>query len=104
MLITDGRPATMRALRRVFQVAVLGALLAISTSSAARAAERCPAGAGGGATLVALDPELRLQFIDERLARTADRAQVWTWGWGIGIGVATVNLFHFQETRRRRRR
>ena len=80
----------MRGLRRTMhvQVAVFGALLA--TSSAARAAERCPAGAGGGPTLAAIDPELRLHFIDERLARTAHRAQVWTWGWGIGIGVATV--------------
>ena len=66
---------------------MFGALLATAT---ARAAERCPPGAGGGPALAAIDPELRLQFIDERLARTAHRAQVWTWGWGIGIGVATV--------------
>lgn len=51
---------------------------------------RCPPGAGGGAALAAIDPELRLHFIDERLARTAHRAQVWSWGWGVGIGVATV--------------
>jgi len=68
-------------------MAVFGALLATST---ARAAERCPSGAGGGPTLAAIEPEQRLHFIDEHLARTARRAQVWTWGWGIGIGVATV--------------
>ena len=77
----------MRRLRRIVQVTAFGALLATST---ARAADRCPAGAGGGAPLAAIDPELRLHFIDEHLARTAHRAQVWTWGWGIGIGVATV--------------
>ena len=80
----------MRALRRSVQVAVFGVLLATSASSAVRAAERCPAGAGGGPTLAAIDPEQRLRFIDEHLARTAHRAQLWTWGWGIGIGVATV--------------
>jgi hypothetical protein len=47
-------------------------------------------GAGGTPALATIDPELRLRFIDEHLARTAHRAQVWTWGWGIGIGVATV--------------
>jgi hypothetical protein len=77
----------MRGLRRIVHVAVFGALLATST---ARAAGLCPPGAGGGPTLAAIDPEQRLHFIDERLARTAHRAQVWTWGWGIGIGVATV--------------
>jgi hypothetical protein len=69
---------------------VLGALLIASMSSVARGAARCPAGAGGGATLAAIDPELRLRFIDERLAQTAHHARVWTWGWGIGIGVATI--------------
>ena len=77
----------MRGLRHIVRAAVFGALLATST---ARAAERCPPGAGGGPTLLAIDPEQRLHFIDEHLARTAHRAQVWTWGWGIGIGVATV--------------
>jgi len=57
---------------------------------AAQAADRCPAGAGGGAALASVDPQLRLRFIDDHLAQTAHRAQVWTWGWGIGIGVATV--------------
>lgn len=65
-------------------------LLALSASSGARAAGGCPVGAGGTPALGQIDPELRLRFIDEHLARTAHRAQVWTWGWGIGIGVATV--------------
>ena len=47
-------------------------------------------GADASPALAAIDPELRLRFIDDHLARTAHRAQVWTWGWGIGIGVATV--------------
>jgi len=69
----------------------LGLLLLVgSMSSLARAADRCPAGAGGGPTLADIDPELRLHFIDDRLGRTAHRAKVWTWGWGIGIGAATV--------------
>ena len=76
--------------RRIVHGAAFVAVLAASTTSPARAAERCPAGAGGGPTLAAIDPELRLHFIDERLARTARRAQLWTWGWGVGIGVATV--------------
>jgi hypothetical protein len=40
--------------------------------------------------LASINPELRLSFIDEHLAQTAHRAQVWTWGWGIGIGASTV--------------
>jgi hypothetical protein len=73
-------------------VGALGVVLAAASasSSVARAADRCPAGAGGGATLAEIDPELRLHFIDEHLAHTAHRARVWTWSWGIGIGVATI--------------
>jgi len=65
-------------------------VLAAAPLAPARAADRCPVGAGGTPALAAIDPELRLHFIDEHLARTKHRAQVWTWGWGIGIGVATV--------------
>src|SRR4029079_8365609 len=68
----------------------LGALLVAALGSRAQATVRCPVGAGGSPALAGIDPELRLHFIDEHLARTAHRAQVWTWGWGIGIGVATV--------------
>jgi hypothetical protein len=77
-------------LPRLERSAALALLLAAASSSVARAADRCPTGAGGGAALAQIDPELRLHFIDERLALTAHRAQVWTWGWGIGIGVATI--------------
>ena len=80
----------MHGLRRLVDVVVFAAFLATSTSFAARAAERCPPGAGGGAALAAIDPRQRLAFIDDHLARTAHRAQVWTWGWGVGIGAATV--------------
>ena len=80
----------MPGLRRLAYLAGLGVWLLLSTPSASGAAGRCPPGAGGSPTLQELDPELRLRFIDEHLARTAHRAQVWTWGWGIGIGVATV--------------
>jgi hypothetical protein len=69
--------------------AALVALLLSARPPAARA-EGCPAIAGGGAALAEIDPELRLHFIDERLARTAHHAQIWTWGWGLGIGAATV--------------
>jgi hypothetical protein len=66
-------------------------LLAASWASReVRAAGRCPAPVGSAPILESVDPELRLRFIDEQLARTAHRARVWTWGWGIGIGVATV--------------
>ena len=78
----------MRRLRRLAYVAGLWVWLLLASASAA--AGKCPAGAGGLPALQEIDPELRLRFIDERLHRTAHRAQVWTWGWGIGIGVATV--------------
>jgi hypothetical protein len=65
------------------------ALLA-GAGSIGRAATRCPAGAGAGPGLAALDGAARLAWIDARLSGTAQRARLWTWGWGIGIGVATV--------------
>ena len=45
---------------------------------------------GDSPALLTLDAELRLRWIDERLARTAHRARVWTWAWGTGLVVATV--------------
>jgi hypothetical protein len=59
---------------------------------AARAAA-CAPGAALGVTdqrLAALDPKLRLRFIDAELARGAHRANVWVWGWTIALGVGTV--------------
>jgi hypothetical protein len=46
--------------------------------------------AATGPRLGALDPELRLRFIDAELARSARHAKVWTWGWGIALGVGAV--------------
>jgi hypothetical protein len=76
-------------LLRIRCLFVLGALLAARTPEAL-AADRCPPGAGSGASLIEIDPELRLHWIDDRLGRTAHRARLWTWGWGTGIVVATV--------------
>jgi len=81
--------STLVPLPRLAWWAVVAALIAPWGTRAAQA-ESCRPMAGGGAALASIDPEVRLRFIDERLARTAHRAQVWTWGWGIGIGVATV--------------
>jgi hypothetical protein len=55
-----------------------------------QAATRCPAGAGAGEVLGAIEGESRLHWIDTHLSVTAHRAQVWTWGWGIGIVAATL--------------
>ena len=77
-------------LGRCAAAVALGALVVAVPSARARADASCPDGAGGSPRLATIDPELRLHFIDEHLARTAHRAQIWTWGWGIGIGVATV--------------
>ena len=75
---------------RYGRAVALGVLLVAALGSRAHATVQCPVVAGGSAALAAINPELRLRFIDEHLARTAHRAQVWTWGWGIAIGVATV--------------
>jgi hypothetical protein len=56
----------------------------------ARAATRCPAGAGGREALANIDGESRLDWIDAHLSSTARRARIWTWGWGVGISAATV--------------
>ena len=65
-------------------------LVVLAVPSTALAAARCPAGAGGGATLADIDGETRLGWIDARLTRTARKARLYTWGWGIGIGGATI--------------
>jgi hypothetical protein len=38
----------------------------------------------------AIDGEVRLQWIDQRLSLTAHHARIWTWGWGVGIVGATL--------------
>jgi len=83
----SGRPTSSALWGRAI---VVSALLAVALGSRAHATVRCPVGAGGSAALARIDPELRLRFIDEHLARTAHRALIWTWGWGVGIGVATI--------------
>lgn len=69
----------------VFALALFGLL-----AGPVRAEIRCPAVAGTGEAVAALDGGLRLKWIDAHLSATAHRAQLWTWGWGIGISVATV--------------
>jgi hypothetical protein len=64
-------------------------LLAPATGAAAPCAPDAAIGAAD-ARLAALDPEVRLRFIDGELARSADRARVWIWGWGIALGVGTL--------------
>jgi hypothetical protein len=76
-------------LHRLGSVIAFGALL-VARAPAVRAADRCAPPVGASPALAEIDPELRLRFIDEHLARTAHHATQWTWGWGIGIGVATV--------------
>ena len=73
----------------VLQVAVLGALLA--TSSAARAARRCPAGRGGGPT----PGGDRIPSFGSTSSTNASRApptgrEVWTWAGASGLASPTV--------------
>jgi hypothetical protein len=56
----------------------------------AQTAGRCPSTVGASPALLAVDAELRLRWIDEHLAHTAQRARLWTWGWGAGLVVATI--------------
>jgi hypothetical protein len=71
-------------------VALVVALTLVSP--AARAASCAPDATLGatGPRVGALDPELRLRFIDAELARSAHRAKVWVWGWTVALGVGTV--------------
>jgi hypothetical protein len=73
---------------RIGSAVALGAVL-VAWAPAARGEGRCPAPAWGSPVLAQIDPELRLEFIEGRLGRTAHHARTWTWGWGIGIVVAT---------------
>jgi len=66
------------------------AALVASGGLPAWAAGECPALPGIGAGPAAIPGEVRLAWIDARLARTARNARRWTWGWGIGLGVSTV--------------
>jgi len=77
--------------------ALLAVGLALAAPAAAARAESCApvpalaaANAGRAAPVAALDPEVRLRFIDAELARSAGRARLWTWTWGIALGVGTL--------------
>jgi hypothetical protein len=50
----------------------------------------CPISVGAGTGVANVPAELRLAWIDARLAGGAHKAKRWTWGWGIGIGGATI--------------
>ncbi len=74
-------------------LAVAAALACSLAGAPAARATSCTPDAALGATdqrLGALDPELRLRFIDATLARSAHRASVWVWGWSLALGVGTV--------------
>jgi hypothetical protein len=79
-------------------VAIRGVALAavlvwpLTVAPTARAASCAPGAALGAADgrLGALDPELRLRFIDAELSRSAHRANLWVWGWSLALGVGTI--------------
>src|SRR6185312_2768436 len=87
-------PVVVMGQRRSRRLALAGVAALVAVTASPAWAElpprRCPALAGGSAVLVDIDPELRLRWIDDRLARTAHAARVWTWGWGTGLVVATA--------------
>jgi hypothetical protein len=72
--------------------AALLAVAALLLLAAPRARAECApiAGVGAGSHVGTLAPELRLQWIDAELGRSAHRAKVWTWGWGIALGAGAV--------------
>src|SRR5438552_4447817 len=55
----------------------------------ARAAH-CPPVISAEAGLAELDPERRLDWIDQHLAVARTRALAWSWAWGLGIGASGV--------------
>lgn len=67
------------------------AAAAALTPTGAVAATHCRAVAGGGPELEAIDAEVRLEFLDKRLASGAARARIWAWTWRAGYtGVVIV--------------
>ncbi|HVZ74263.1 MAG TPA: hypothetical protein VHJ20_17910 [Polyangia bacterium] len=72
---------------------VTGAALLLAALVAPSAhAEACApvADVGSASAVGAIDPELRLTWIDGELARSARHARQWTWGWGVALGAGTV--------------
>jgi hypothetical protein len=68
------------------------ALLCVWLAPAAHAAPCAASSAVGrlGERTSALDPELRLRWIDGELARSAGRARLWTGAWGVALGAGTI--------------
>jgi hypothetical protein len=77
-------------------VRVIATLTAVVVASFAGPAERsargasCPSAIGAEAKLGELDPAVRLDWIDEHLARARRSALTWSWAWGVGIGASGV--------------
>jgi len=69
---------------------LLAAALSLASALPSRAATSCPTRPGIGAGPAGIAGQVRLEWIDARLARTARNARRWTWGWGIGLAVGTV--------------
>jgi hypothetical protein len=72
---------------------ILGATIAAAAvtllaPAPARAADGCPLPATADPALAGIEPTRRLAWIQTRLTRTEERAQIWTFGWGVGIGAA----------------
>ena len=79
------RPAVVFA-----EVVALAAALAVAAPAAAAPCTPIAAVGAGDARVGALDPELRLRWIDAELGRSAHHASVWTWSWGLLLGAGTI--------------
>src|SRR5438093_9272181 len=67
----------------------LATCLAICLSSPARAVP-CAPPVGGAPSLVTIDSEVRLAFIQHHLRDEARRARAWSWTWGSVYSTVTV--------------
>jgi hypothetical protein len=82
-------PATCRRLPAV----VVAVFLASQAGPAAAAACPAPTWAGPATALAAVNPDLRLAFVEDSLRQAARPARRWSWGWGLGLAVTgTVQL------------
>ena len=68
----------------------LAGTLSLASVLPARAATSCPTQAGIGPGPAGIPGQVRVAWIDARLAHTARNARRWTWGWGIALAVGTV--------------
>jgi hypothetical protein len=71
-------------------IRAIAVVVVLALAAPAARAATCAPGAATTARVDALDPELRLRFIDGELARSAHRANVWVWGWTLALGVGTI--------------